>query len=110
LFVLSDLFFGDYVSPVISRDLCVTSCCINHRHIAILCNHGSIDILRDRGDRCNNKQARQWTYDVTLRLVRAAIVAAVKQYVLNIMSVCLFCVYCCLIYIHHAVRMRHIVI
>ena len=35
-----------------------------------------------------NKQDRQYMCDVTLRRVRVTIVAAGKQYVLNILSVC----------------------
>jgi hypothetical protein len=36
-----------------------------------------------------NKQERLVTYDVTMRRVRATIVAVEKQYVLHIVSVCL---------------------
>jgi len=36
-----------------------------------------------------NKQDRQCVYNVTLRCVRATIVAVEKQYVLQVVSVCL---------------------
>ena len=49
------------------------------------------------------QQARQCTYNVILRCVRANTSAVEKQWVLHVMSVCLKG-------IQHAMRMRHIVI
>jgi hypothetical protein len=50
------------------------------------------------------KQHRQFTYNATLRRVRATTVAVDKQYVLHILSVFVTLV------IQHAILMRHIVI
>jgi hypothetical protein len=53
--------------------------------------------------KCENKQDRQVTYNITLRRVSATIVAVEKQWVLHNL-----CVLVALV-IQHAMRMRHVV-
>ena len=46
-------------------------------------------LLRNASKYLVTKQDRQYTYNVTLRRIRVTIVTAEKQYLLNILSVCL---------------------
>jgi len=70
----------------------------------------SFPFFFDEMSRHATEQDRQFMYNVTLRRVRATIVAVEKQYVLHNLCVCVcVCVFVALD-IQHAMRMCHIVI